>query len=128
MSTVKERLKEIMEIRQMRQVDVINRCNYIIDSTPDYERMSHMRKAQMCDWLAGRYEPNQWNILILSKALNVSEGWLMGLDVSMVRKDKADQAEEDVALLERFSRLTSENKRLAFVLIDALLTDQNRPK
>ena len=44
-----------------------------------------INKGSLSSYLNGRYEPKQKAIYKLSKALNVSEAWLMGYDVPMER-------------------------------------------
>jgi lambda repressor-like predicted transcriptional regulator len=43
-------------------------------------------KSSLSLYLSGAYEPKQDRIYAMAKALNVSEAWLMGYDVSMERK------------------------------------------
>ncbi len=40
-------------------------------------------KSSLSEYINGKYEAKQNGIYLLAKALNVSEAWLMGLDVSM---------------------------------------------
>ena len=42
-----------------------------------------MSKSSLSEYINGKYEAKQNGIYLLAKALNVSEAWLMGLDVSM---------------------------------------------
>ena len=44
-------------------------------------------KSSLSEYLSGKYEAKQNGIYLLAKALNVSEAWLMGLDVPMTRND-----------------------------------------
>lgn len=69
MSKTSDRLKEAMRIRDMKQVDLLARTG--------------INKGAMSSYLAGRYEPKQKNLHALARALNVSEAWLMCLDVPM---------------------------------------------
>lgn len=69
MSKTSDRLKEAMRIRDMKQVDLLARTG--------------INKGAMSSYLSGRYEPKQKNLHALARALNVSEAWLMGLDVPM---------------------------------------------
>ena len=68
-SNTSERLKEIIALRQVKQVD-------IIDSTG-------ITKGALSSYITGRYEPKQDKIYILAKYFDVSEAWLMGYDVPM---------------------------------------------
>lgn len=44
-------------------------------------------KSSLSEYLSGKYEAKQNGIYLLAKALNVSEAWLMGLDVPMTRNN-----------------------------------------
>ena len=43
-------------------------------------------KGQISSYLSGKYKPKQENLSLVAAALDVSEYWLMGLDVSMDRE------------------------------------------
>lgn len=43
-------------------------------------------KSKISSYMSGRYKAKQDGIYLLANALNVSEAWLMGLDVSMEKK------------------------------------------
>lgn len=72
MKTIAERLREGMELRQLKQVDIIEKTG--------------INKGALSSYISGKYEPKQNNIYLLAKALDVNEAWLMGHDVSMERK------------------------------------------
>ena len=46
----------------------------------ELDRRTGINKSSITAWLKGDYEAKQDNIFKLSKALDVSEAWLMGLD------------------------------------------------
>ena len=71
MATIAERIIQGMELRNMRQVDIIEKTG--------------INKGALSSYISGRYAPKQTNIFLLAKALNVSEAWLMGADVPMER-------------------------------------------
>ena len=74
------RLKTIMNIRGLRQVDILNL------SIPYCEKYNiKMNKSDLSQYCSGKTEPNQEKLFILGNALNVSEAWLMGFDVPMER-------------------------------------------
>ena len=73
MSTLAQRLREGMELRQLKQVDIIEKTG--------------INKGALSSYISGKYEPKQNNIYLLAKALNVNEAWLMGHDVPM-EKDR----------------------------------------
>ena len=81
-SNTTERLKEIMEIKNLRQVDILELCQ------PFSAKYNiKMNKSDLSQYLSGKSEPNQSKLFILANALNVSEAWLMGLDSPMERQD-----------------------------------------
>lgn len=69
---ISDRLKEGMRLRNLKQVDLVQKTN--------------INKATLSQYLSGKYEPKQNNIHLLAKTLNVSEAWLMGFDVPMERE------------------------------------------
>ena len=71
MKTTAARIKEGMEIRSLKQADLVE--------------MTGISKGALSSYISGRYVPKQINIYLISKALNVSEAWLLGLDVPMER-------------------------------------------
>lgn len=73
MNTISERLKLALEIRNMKQIDLVTATG--------------IGKSSISTYLSGEYEPKQRNIYKISKALDVSEAWLMGEDVPMEREN-----------------------------------------
>lgn len=47
-------------------------------------------KSSISTYISGEYEPKQKNLYRIAKALDVSEAWLMGLDVPMEREKPSD--------------------------------------
>lgn len=70
-STTANRLREILEIRRMRQIDLA--------------RMTDIAKGTINNYLKGKYEPKPPIVAKLAYALNCSDMWLMGFDVPMER-------------------------------------------
>ena len=70
MEDFSKRLREAMEYRNFRQVDLVNTTN--ID------------KGTISNYLSGKYKPKNVNAILIARALNVNELWLMGYDVPMV--------------------------------------------
>lgn len=88
------RLKEAMEIRGLRAVDLIDRTG--------------IPKVTLSYYMSGKTEPKADRIYTLSKALDVSEAWLMGFEVPMYRTDeqkKNDQLAELIARLRKDEKL-----------------------
>ncbi len=71
MTTTAERIKKGMELRGMKQADLVE--------------ITGISKGALSSYISGHYVPKQNNIFLISKALNVNESWLMGNDVPMER-------------------------------------------
>lgn len=76
------RLKELMEKRNLRQVDILNLTKPLCE-----EYGIKMNKSDLSQYCSGKTEPNQEKLFVLGKALDVNEAWLMGFDVPMERID-----------------------------------------
>ncbi len=66
-----ERLKEAMDSRNIKQIDLAKATN--------------IQPSIISRYLKGEYEATQENICVLAKTLNVSETWLMGISARMER-------------------------------------------
>lgn len=78
--TTSSRLKFIMEQRGLKQIDILRL------SEPYCEKYKvKLGKSDLSQFINGKVVPGQWKLTILGLALNVSEGWLMGLDVPITR-------------------------------------------
>lgn len=67
----KDRLTRAMSLRDIRPIDLAN--------------LTKIPKSGISQYMSGRAQPGQKKLYILSKALNVSEAWLMGYNVPMER-------------------------------------------
>ena len=75
MSNTSGRLNEIISLRGIKQVELIEKTG--------------ISKGALSSYLSGRYIPKQDNIYKLAKALDVNPAWLMGLDVPMTLSEPA---------------------------------------
>lgn len=75
-SNTANRLKEIMNERNLKQIDILNAC---LPFCKKYE--VKMSKSDISQYVSGKVEPGQDKLFVLGNALNVSESWLMGFDV-----------------------------------------------
>lgn len=66
------RIRKAMNLRGMKQVDLVEKTG--------------IKKSALSQYLSGKILPKQDRLTALAKALNVSEVWLMGYDVSMERE------------------------------------------
>ena len=72
-SNTAERLKEIMEQRGLKQIDIVNAAQ------PFCEKYGvKLGRNDISQYVAGKVAPNQQKLTILALALNVPEVWLMG--------------------------------------------------
>lgn len=71
-SEPKDRIREALEIRNIRQIEL--------------SKKSGISKGLINNYLSGYAKPKRENLILLGKALNVSEAWLMGYDVPMERQ------------------------------------------
>ena len=86
------RLKKIMSDRNLKQVDIINKCEPICR-----QHNVKLTKNYLSQYISGKVEPGQRTLTILGIALNVNEAWLMGYNVPMER-DSMSQSEESPVL------------------------------
>ena len=80
MATTAERLQEIMKMRDLKQVDIVRMAQPFCK-----EYNLKLSQSDMSQFVSGKVVPGQWKITLISKALDVSEAWLMGYDVPMER-------------------------------------------
>ncbi len=86
-SNFRTRLKETMQKRNVRAVDICRATNI------PHSTISH--------YLSGRQEAKQKRLYALAKYLRVSEVWLMGYDVPMERSESQIKNDKLVELVER---------------------------
>ncbi len=70
------RLKQIMNERNLKQVDILRLTKPISD-----EYGERLGKNDLSQYVSGKTEPGQKKLFILGKALGVNPTWLLGLDV-----------------------------------------------
>ena len=100
------RLKQVMSESHLRQVDILERT---LPLCAKYD--VKMNKSDISQYVSGKVEPNQDKLFVLSLALNVSEGWLMGYDVPKSRSSSMPALpEQEAMLLLTFRKLNSDGK------------------
>ena len=77
--SIAQRIRKAMDAANKKQADLV--------------RETGLDRGAISSYLSGKYEPKQKAIYKLSKALDVSEAWLIGYDVPMTRTD--DQKKND---------------------------------
>ena len=86
----KDRLKQAMDFRNVKAVDLCERGN--------------IPKSAMSYYTSGRSEPKHERLYIIAKLLDVSEAWLLGYDVPMERGTDQRELDELSALNERIKK------------------------
>ena len=107
------RLRRIMSDRDLSQVDILRLCE------PFCKQFDlKLTKSDLSQYCSGKVKPSQWKLSILGHALNVNEGWLMGLDVPMERKEAPIAETMSVAIdketeefIQMFQMLSPESKK-----------------
>lgn len=112
-----ERLRQIMEERNLRQIDILN---LVLPICAKYD--VKMNKSDISQYVSGKNEPSQEKLVALGMALNVTESWLMGFDVAKERKETPAQAEKDFDILYKFSMLSDRDKKIVSDMIDSMLS------
>ena len=74
---LKNRLKEALSYMNMRAIDLSQKTS--------------IPKSSISQYLSGYAKPNSERVYLISKALNVSEAWLMGFDVPREREENQIQ-------------------------------------
>ena len=112
-ATCAERIKKALYIKGMKQSDL---C-----------RLTQIPKSALSQYISGAFEPKQDRIYLMAQALNVSEAWLMGLDVPMERQVKkvspseAELSEGEKMLLDLFRLVPEDKQELVLQMIRVAL-------
>ena len=85
------RLRKAMEIRGVKQIELARRAD--------------MTRGTVSRYVRGEREPMSRQLTMIARALDVSETWLMGYDISMERTQGATLSG---STLEEFEQLTPE--------------------
>lgn len=120
-STTAERLKEIMQQRGLKQIDIVNAAQ------PFCKKYGvKLGRNDVSQYVAGKVEPNQRKLTILALALNVSEVWLMGYGEPIKAKGFDNVIQKLVASAE-YTNSIPPDKRTAEILKEVgKLTDDGK--
>lgn len=83
----RDRLREAMEIRGMRAVDLVEKTG--------------IPKVTVSYYLSGKTVPRSDRLYSLAKALNINEAWLLGYDVSIERSPESKKNDQLAKLVAR---------------------------
>ncbi len=87
-SSTSQRLQQILSERNWKQIDILSA---VVPYTQKYG--VKMNKSDISQYVSGKVIPSQEKLTVLSKALGVTEPWLMGYDVS--RALAAETSDDD---------------------------------
>lgn len=129
--TTAARLREVMDERNLKQVDILNAAK------PFCEQCGvKLGRNDLSQYVSGKVTPGQWKLTVLGLALDVSEVWLMGYDVPMKRTDLLEYKKEaapetgdslsplDARLMDLLRYLTTDQKKMLLAQIETLLRTQ----
>lgn len=86
-------------------------------------------KSALSSYFSGKYKPKQENTYKLAQILNVSEAWLMGLDVPMERNSTTNNMPfsfNEIELIKKYRQLDADGKRAVDDMIDFKLFQQSQ--
>lgn len=104
-TSTSQRLKEAMELRDMKQADLV--------------RLTGIDKASISLYVSGKYSPKGDKLYKLAMALNVSSAWLSGFNVPMQDDDyyssnlKSPDITEDVVTFPVIGEIAAEYDEIA---------------
>ncbi len=84
-STIRNRIREALQIRNMKQVELAEKTG--------------IAKGTINNWLNNRYQPKQKALMKMAKVLEVSELWLAGYNVPMERPTEQKKSDELAQLI-----------------------------
>lgn len=118
-STTQARLKQIMNDRGLRQVDILRMS----------ERWQKkfgitMSKSHLSQYVNGKSQPDQNKLLLLSNTLNVSEGWLMGFDVPKERRPDTRGNQNTADILPVYNKLHPTRQQRVYTYAEDQLKQQ----
>lgn len=112
MDSISNRIRTALELRNMKQVDLVEKTG--------------IGKSSISTYISGEYEPKQKNIYKLAKALDVNEAWLMGNDVPMERNVIIPHDDTDLTIIQRErSKMTDKEKTKLMNILKANFDDYN---
>ena len=84
---LKDRLREAMEARGLRSVDIVEKTG--------------IPKVTISYYLSGKTTPRSDKLYLIAQALDVSEAWLLGYDVPMARSTESKKNDQLAKLIVR---------------------------
>lgn len=116
----KNRISEALSLRNMKAVELAEK--------------SGISKSSLSSYISNRWQPKQAALYKMAKALDVSEMWLAGYDVTMQRPTEQKRADELAVLIHQLrkdsdllriltyaSKLNKDQKRIIEVMMSELI-------
>ena len=120
-STTAERIKQWMAEHGAKQVDILRRAEL-------YYKFCGIRlnKNDLSQYVSGKTKPGHDKLYVLALAMDVSEPWLMGLDVPPERTSTPtlNADERTLQFVDIFRRLPPDKQELVIQLMSGLLVTQ----
>lgn len=109
------RLNEFMQKNGLKQIDIINLAKPLCS-----EYGVKLSKSDLSQYVSGKVEPGQNKLYILARALNVSEAWLMGYEVTLdndiTKSNEDSQVTDEILsmLIKNYEKMTDAAKHALF--------------
>lgn len=117
--TTSQRLKSLMESRNLKQVDIVNAAQPFCKAFNQ-----KLGRNDISQYVSGKVVPGQDKLSLIALALNVSEVWLMGFDVPMERTTPivTENNERIAEFIDLFKLLTPTEQDIIILQIKGILS------
>ena len=117
--TTAQRLKTLMEARNLKQVDIVNAAQPFCKAFNQ-----KLGRNDISQYVSGKVVPGQDKLSLIALALNVSEVWLMGFDVPMERTTPivTENNERMAEFIDLFKLLTPAEQDIIILQIKGILS------
>lgn len=89
--TTSQRLKEIMNLKGIKQIDILNKAQPICKKWG-----VKMGSNDLSQYVTGKVEPSQKKLSVLAETLDTNEVWLMGYDVPIDKNFEGVTYDDDL--------------------------------
>lgn len=125
-NTTAARLQQVMNERNLKQVDVIS-----LSKVHQKELGVKLGKSALSQYINGKSTPDQEKLVLLARTLGVSEAWLMGYDVPMRKEEQPTNAHDidkiiDNAMMFDGKPLTDDDKRAIRGIIAGYMSSKEK--
>lgn len=126
-NTTATRLQQVMNERNLKQVDVIS-----LSKVHQKELGVKLGKSALSQYINGKSTPDQEKLVLLARTLGVSEAWLMGYDVPMTKEQPQSTSPHDIdsiidnAMMFDGKPLTDDDKRAIRGIIAGYMSSKEK--